>query len=70
MTSPYLNTREAAEYLRFVKDERPDAKGLIAFIDKQNKGKPDHERVRTYKLGRMIRIHREDLDRLLIRRAS
>lgn len=63
MTSPYLNTREAAIYLRFVDDAgRPVLPRLFQFLYKH--------KVRTKRRGASVLIHRDDLEASLETRTS
>jgi hypothetical protein len=58
MTSPYLNTAEAAEYLRFVnKDGTPKLVALHMWLRRNH--------VPVKKRGRAVLIHRDDLERTL-----
>jgi hypothetical protein len=58
VTSPYLNTAEAAEYLRFVnKDGTPKLMALHMWLRRNH--------VPVKKRGRAVLIHRDDLDAAL-----
>ena len=70
MTSPYLDTSEAAMYLRFLKGDRPDTKGLLNFIARHNAGRPEAQQIRTFKRGRRVLVLREDIESLPTRRSA
>lgn len=58
MTSPYLTTREAAIYLRFVDAEgRPSVQRCLKFLYAHA--------VRTRKRGASVLVHRDDLEAAL-----
>jgi hypothetical protein len=61
MTSPYMNTAEAAEYLRFVnKDGTPKLVALHLWLRRHQ--------VPVKKRGRAVLIHKDDIERALVAR--
>lgn len=63
MTSPYMNTREAAIYLRFVDAEgRPALVRLMDFLRRY--------KVPIVKRGKSVLIHKDEIEAVLERRVS